>query len=63
MHSYMIIRYIMEENIFDVIVCKILEQQKHLNAILKIALKLITSKLLRCLRRVNILNLKISEEK
>ena len=63
MHSYMIIRYIMEENIFDVIVCKILEQQKYLNAILKIALKLIISKLLRCLRRVNILNLKISEEK
>ena len=53
----------MEENIFDVIVCKILEQQKYLNAILKIALKLIISKLLRCLRRVNILNLKISEEK
>ena len=41
----------MEENIF--VICKLLEQQKNWNTILEIALKL-----LRCLRRVYILNSK-----
>ena len=48
----------MEENIFVVIVGKLLEQQKNSNVILKIALKLMVKKLLRCLRRVNISNSK-----
>ena len=54
----MIKHYIMEENIFAVIVCKHLEQQKNGNVMLNIALKLMVNKLLRCLRRVNILNSK-----
>ena len=54
----MIKHYIIEENIFAVIVCKHLEQQKNGNVMLNIALKLMVNKLLRCLRRVNILNSK-----
>ena len=49
----------MEEKIFVVIVCKLLEQQNDWNLILKIALKLITNKLLRYLKKVNVLNSKI----
>ena len=55
--------YIVEENIFVVIVGKLLEQQKNWNVILKIALELMVNKLLRCLRRVNMINSKILKEK
>ena len=47
----------MEEKSFVVIVSKLLEQQKNRNIILKNSLKLMVNKLLRCLRRVNILNI------
>ena len=40
-----------------------LEQEKNLNVVLKIALKLMVNKLLRYLKRVNILNSNILEEK
>ena len=50
----MIMHYIMEENIFVAIVCKLLEQQKNPNVILKTALKLMVNKILRCLKIVNI---------
>ena len=43
----MIIHYIAEENGFVVIVCKLLEQQKYSNFILKIALNLMINKLLK----------------
>ena len=59
----MIMHYIVEENIFVTIVCKLLEQQKNWNVILNIALKFMVNRLLRCLRRVNILNSKIFERK
>ena len=61
--SCMIMHYIVEENIFVTIVCKLLEQQKNWNVILNIALKFMVNRLLRCLRRVNILNSKIFERK
>ena len=57
-HSCMTIHYFVEKNIFVVIVCKLLEHQKNWNVVLKIALKLMVNKLLRCLRRANILKLK-----
>ena len=44
--------------ILIVIVYKFLEQQKNWDVILKITLKLMVNKLLRCLRMVNILNAK-----
>ena len=44
-HSCMIIHYILEEVVFVVSVCKLLEQQKNWNVILKIALKLMVNKL------------------
>ena len=59
----MIMHYIVEENIFVTIVCKLLEQQKNWNVILNIALKFMVNRFLRCLRRVNILNSKIFERK
>ena len=59
----MIIHYIVEKKFFAVIGCKLLEQQKNGNVILKIALKLMVNKLLRCPRRENTLNSKILEEK
>ena len=58
-NSCMITHYIVEENIFAVTVYKILEEQKHWNEILKITLILMVSKWLRCLRKVNTLDLKI----
>ena len=41
----------MEENIFVVLVCNLLEQQKNCNVMLKIALKLMVSKLIKTLRK------------
>ena len=57
------LHYIMKENICVVIVCKLSEQQKYWNVILNIASKLMVRKVLRCLRRVNILNLKTMKKK
>ena len=59
----MILHYIVEENSFVVIVCELLDQQKNWNIVLKIAIQLILSKLLKCLRRLNILNSKILGKK
>ena len=59
----MITHYIMEESIFDAIICKLSVQKKYYNVMLKTALKLILEKGLRCLRKVNMLDLKISKEK
>ena len=53
----------MEESIFDAIICKLSVQKKYYNVMLKTALKLILEKGLRCLRKVNMLDLKISKEK
>ena len=61
--SCMIILYIMEENIFVVIVSILLLQKKKECVILKNALKLMVNKQLRCLRKVNMLNSKIFKEK
>ena len=58
----MIIDHIMEKNI-AVIICKLLEQQKSLNVVLKISLKVIVKEPLRCLRWVDILSSKILKEK
>ena len=59
----MIVHYIVEENSFVVIVCELLDQQKNWNIVLKIAIQLILNKLLKCLRRLNILNYKILGKK
>ena len=59
----MILHYIVEENNFVVIVCELLDQQKNWNIVLKIAIQLILNKLLKCLRRLNILNSKILGKK
>ena len=59
----MIVHYIVEENSFVVIVCELLDQQKNWNIVLKIAIQLILNKLLKCLRRLNILNSKILGKK
>ena len=61
-NSCMITHYIVEENIFAVTVYKILEEQKHWNEILKITLRLMVSKWLRYLRKVNTLDLKIMKK-
>ena len=61
--SCMIILYIMEENIFVVIVSILSLQKKKECVILKNALKLMVNKQLRCLRKVNMLNSKIFKEK
>ena len=54
--------YIMEENIFVVIVYTLSLQKKYQNFILKIALKLMLKRL-RCLKKVNMLNSKILKER
>ena len=59
----MILHYIVAENSFVVIVCELLDQQKNWNIVLKIAIQLILNKLLKCLRRLNILNSKILGKK
>ena len=48
MRSCMTILYMVEGNIFPVIVYKLSAQKKYLNVILKIALKLMVNKVLRC---------------
>ena len=59
-YSCMITHYIMQKNIFVVIVYKLLEQQKHWNVILKkTALKLKINKGLRWQKKVNTLHSKI----
>ena len=58
MHLCMIIHYIVEENIFAVIIHKLLVQKKYENVIFKIALKLVVNKGLSCLKQVNTLNSK-----
>ena len=57
-YSCMITHYTVEERIFTVIVYKLLEQQKQWNVTLKIALKLIVNKGLRCQNMVNTLDSK-----
>ena len=57
-HTCMIIFYIVEENIFVVIVCSLLTQKKYYNFILMIASKLIVNKRLRCLKTMNMLDSK-----
>ena len=52
------LNYIVEENI-SVIVYMFFEQQKNWIIILKIPLKLMVNKPLRCLKKVNMLNSKI----
>ena len=61
--SFMIIHYFVEENIFVVIFYMLSLQKEFLSIILKIALKLMVSKQLRCLKNVNMLNSKILREK
>ena len=55
----MITHCIVEENIFVVIVYKVLEQQKDWHVILKTVLKLIANKGLRCPAKANTLDSKI----
>ena len=50
-HLWMIIHYIVEENIFVFIVYKLLAQKKYSNFVLKITLKLMLNKGFRCLKR------------
>ena len=56
--SCMITHYTVEESIFVVLVYKLLEQQKQWNVTLKIALKLMVNKGLRCQNNVNTLDSK-----
>ena len=51
-----IINYIVEENIFAVIAYTLLLRKKYYSVILKIALKLMVSKRLRRLKKMNMLN-------
>ena len=62
-HSCMIMLYIMEEKNFVVAGCKLLVPKKYVKVLLKTAVKLMVNKLLRSLRRVNILNSKTVKEK
>ena len=62
-HSCMIMLYIMEEKNFVVADCKLLVPKKYVKVLLKTAVKLMVNKLLRSLRRVNILNSKTVKEK
>ena len=62
-HSCMITYYIVEENIFTVIVHKFLDQKTHCNDILKTALKLVVNNRLRCQRKANMLDSKLMREK
>ena len=55
----MIANYIVEENIFVVIVYKLSEQQIYWLVSLKAALKLVINKGLRCLQKVNMFDSKI----
>ena len=48
---------------FVVVGCKLLVPKKYLKVLLKTAVKLMVNKLLRSLRRVNILNSKTVKEK
>ena len=59
----MIIRYIVEENIFAGIVYKILVQKEYYNVILKTALKLMANKEFQSLKKVSMFNSKILREK
>ena len=59
----MIIHYIVEENIFVVIAYMLWLQKKYYIVTLEIALKLVVSKQLECLRKVNLFNSKILKEK
>ena len=61
--SCMIIYYIVKENIFVYIAYMISLQKNIQSIILKIALKLMVTKQLRCLRKVNMLNSQILKEK
>ena len=61
--SCMIIYYIVKENIFVYIAYMISLQKNIQSIILKIALKLMVTKQLRCLRKVNMLNSEILKEK
>ena len=62
-HSCMIMLYIMDEKNFVVAGCKLLVPKKYVKVLLKTAVKLMVNKLLRSLRRVNILNSKTVKEK
>ena len=59
----MIIRYIVEENIFAGIVYKILVQKEYYNVILKTALKLMVNKEFQALKKASMFNSKILREK
>ena len=61
--SCMITHYIMEENIFVVIVYTLSLPKKYENVILNLVLNLIVNKLLRCLKEVDILNQKLLNKK
>ena len=52
-----------EKNTFVVIVLNLLAEQENWNALLKIDLKLMVNRLLRCLKVVNMLNPKSLKEK
>ena len=55
--------YMVEENIFIVIVHKLLKQQKYWNAILKTVLKINGKQRIKIPKKVNIVDSKIMEEK
>ena len=61
-HLCMTIHYIVGKNIF-VVIYKLLVQRIYRNIILKIDLKVMVKKGLRCLRKMNMLNLKIMKGK
>ena len=62
-HSSVVTHYIVEENIFVVIVYKLLEYDKYWNDISKITLRLMAAKELRWLQRLNTSNWKITRKK
>ena len=63
-HSCMIIHYIMEENIFFFRYCVHASvTEEILKCYIKVALRLMENKLLKCLKEVNMLNSIILKEK
>ena len=63
MYEYICMNYIMEENTSVFTLCKLLVEWKYQKVMLMIVLKLMVNKLLRWLKKVNMLDSKIMKEK
>ena len=63
MYEYICMNYILQENTSVFTLCKLLVEQKYQKVMLMIVLKLMVNKLLRWLKKVNMLDSKIMKEK